>query len=1233
MNFAAALSGFLFIVFLSGEQPGQKLVATSFYPSVSSQGGSHQHVLSKIESWQIKPWQIKPWQIESWPNAGSETVLKPVNLLVMELAISISVISLTMLTLRQSRLKRKIQLYQQAVACSKAGERASEERYAALAKAAPVGIFRSDASGKCTYVNQCWCQMTGQTAALALAGGWQIALHPSDRQRIEPDWLQAAREKHSTNFECQIQRPGGTQCWVYAQIVAELTDGRVVGYVGTFIDIDDRKRAEAALRQSEAHQRALVSVLPDLIMRISRGGVFLEFLASPNFRVLGKPKDWIGKHLSTVLPPKLAQQRLTVIKRVLQSQAIEIYEQDFAIEDTIQIEEVRVVPHGADEVLFLVRDVSDRKRAELALQQSEAQSRSILKAIPDFMCRIGIDGIYREFISQPRDFALIPSVGLAGQAMAELLPTEIVNRQQYYLQRAVETGELQRYEQTIRVGDRIQEEEVRVIKSGPDEALLMVRDIGDRKQAERALKQKLRQEQAISQIVQAIRNSLDLATVFATATTEIAQLQPSLDCSVAQYFPEQGFWRIVAKFRQISDSLDSTGVEIADAGNFIAAQLKQLQIVRIEDTRDVKDSINQPLAQVLPGAWLLIPLVIEEKVWGSLTLSTAQYGFSWQDELVNLAQAVAGQLEVAIQQAQLYQQVAAEKQKLLKSQTALAQAQQIARIGNWELEVATQSLSCSDNMFYILGYDRAARAHSLTEIIDEHVHPDDRFLLEQALSRASAKGTAFEIDLRFFKADGSIGYLEVRAEAVRDQHGQITRLFGTSLDISDRVKIEQQLKHDSLHDSLTGLPNRSLLMKRLNQSLKKINCHPNYQFAVLFLDLDNFKVINDSLGHLVGDALLSSIATLLSKTVREIDLAARLGGDEFVVLLDELDHVTEAEQIAERILALLRTPLQIDSHEVFIGTSIGIVLGSAHYKSAEDLLRDADLAMYEAKHSGRDCHALFDRSMHLQALQRLQLENDLRKALKNHEFVLYYQPVVDLETRSIQGFEALIRWQHPERGLLFPVEFVKAAEETGLIEPMGRWVLQTACQQLAQWQTQFFGGITASTEDRTLQINVNLSVRQLQNTLLLELEEVLAAWAISPSSLDLEITESMLVKNVDITVKLLEKIKAKGVRISIDDFGTGYSSLSYLHQLPVDSLKIDRSFVSSIDAGDRHQTIAESITALSKLLKLEVIAEGIETEQQLEWLRSLGCKRGQGYLFSAPVSAERATQMLATKRC
>ncbi|MGB3294152.1 MAG: EAL domain-containing protein [Phormidesmis sp.] len=1227
--------------------------------------------------------------------------------------------------------------------------RASEGGYEAFAEAVPIGIFRSNDDGQCSYVNERWCQITGHTPEL-VAANWLQTLHPDDRTAVSAEWAQSIQENRPTQIEYRIQRPDGTVVWVYGQMIAERdASGQMTGYVGTLTDIDDRKRSEQALQQSEAHHRALVTVLPDLIMRISRDGVFLEFLASPNFQVLGQPADWIGTHVADMLPPEIAQKRLAMIEQVLQTQRLHIYEQDFSIDGRVQVEEVRMVPYGEDEVLLLVRDVSDRKQAEQDLQHSEAKSQAIIAAIPDYLVCIGTDGVYRELVAPTRDFALIPMDRLIGRRMDEVLPADLAHRQQYFLERALRTGDLQVYEQTVQVGNRIQEEEVRVVKSGADEALFIIRDIGDHKRVEKALQQKLQQEKTLNQVVQAIRNSLDLATIFTTAAAETAQLA-DLNCAVVQYFRAESLWKVVAKAGSDVDSPTWLGLEISDIDNPFAAQLKQFQMVRVEDTEDIADSVNQTIAAAMPGAWLLIPLVVEGKIWGSFTLSILRHGYCWKDELIDLARAVACQLEVAIQQAQLYQQVEQEKQKLLVSQTALSQAQQIAQMGSWEIDLTTQSMSWSDNLFHIFGLNPTDGEPSLTDFMD-YIYLDDQPLLTDVITRAITEGIPYEIDLRIVTADGSIRHIESRGEALTDKPGQVVKVCGTSLDISDRkqaeaiiqrneqrfrnmaanvpgviiqyalyadgsdaiayaspgcyelweltpeesvadvsvvrdlvhaedrpamqasilasaqtlepwiwqyriitpsgrakwleatgrperhdngdvvwdtlildasdrVRAEEQLKHHALYDSLTKLPNRILLLERLGLSLALAKRHPNYQFAVLFLDLDNFKVINDSLGHIAGDELLLKVANVLTETIRETDLATRLGGDEFVVLLDGLDNIREAEHIAERILSALQVPLQVAAQAVFISTSVGIAIGTESYRSAEELLRDSDLAMYQAKRSGRGQYAVFEPAMYQSAVQRLQIENDLRKALEDSEFVLYYQPVICLSTQTIQGFEALVRWQHPQRGCLLPAEFVEVAEEAGLIESIGAWVLSSACKQLSLWQAQF--------PDCSLKISVNLSVKQLKTSLLQQLD--LVTPRIQPCTLVLEITESMVVQNFNNTVELLQQIKARDVCISIDDFGTGYSSLSYLHQFPLDSLKIDRTFISPVRSDDRNRVIAESIITLSNLLKLDVIAEGIETAQQLAWLKGLGCELGQGNFFSPPASAEQATRLIHT---
>ncbi|ACB00439.1 MULTISPECIES: EAL domain-containing protein [Cyanophyceae] len=501
----------------------------------------------------------------------------------------------------------------------------------------------------------------------------------------------------------------------------------------------------------------------------------------------------------------------------------------------------------------------------------------------------------------------------------------------------------------------------------------------------------------------------------------------------------------------------------------------------------------------------------------------------------------------------------------------------------------------------------------------EKVYPDDIDYVREQWLKSITNQELFTLEYRFQRSDGSILWVYGQGTAELDSKGEPQGYVATITDISTRIKMEQQLKHDALHDRLTGLANRNLLIERLNLALKRYKRYPIHEFAALFLDLDNFKVVNDSLGHVVGDELLIEVAHLLKSFIRDTDVAARLGGDEFVILLEEIHGVEDAVHIADRILNALNMPFQISNYGVFITTSIGIIIGDSRHESAQDLLRDADIAMYRAKQNGKSQYAIFDPQMHLQAMQRLQLEGEIRSAIEEKQFVLYYQPIINLEQGNIEGFEALIRWQHPQRGLLSPYEFIDVAEETGLIIPLGEWILDAACRQLFEWQQAF---------KTPLKVHVNLSVKQLQDSLLFSLDRLLERYPVFPNTLGLEITESMLIQNIDITCRLLNQIRLKGVFISVDDFGTGYSCLSYLHQLPIDALKIDRSFVNISELNDRNRVIAESILALSKSIGIKTVAEGIETKQQYQWLKSQDCQFGQGYLFSRPVSLDQATDLL-----
>jgi diguanylate cyclase (GGDEF)-like protein/PAS domain S-box-containing protein len=504
------------------------------------------------------------------------------------------------------------------------------------------------------------------------------------------------------------------------------------------------------------------------------------------------------------------------------------------------------------------------------------------------------------------------------------------------------------------------------------------------------------------------------------------------------------------------------------------------------------------------------------------------------------------------------------------------------------------------------------------QVSDLYYNPADRQVLLETLAQEEYLH-AYEVRLK--KADGRPFWVAISLRLLKF-NGE-PAILSTFYDLSERKRMEEQLMHDALYDALTGLPNRVLFMARLDQALRQAKQQNDYLFAILFLDLDRFKVVNDSLGHMVGDQLLIAIARKLERCLRSTDTVARLGGDEFTILLDAIENVEDAITIAEQIHSELRQPFHLNGHEVFTTASIGIATGNLGYDRPEDLVRDADIAMYRAKERGPAHHDVFDQEMYARAKVRLQLETDLRQALRNREFQVHYQPITSLISGTITGFEALVRWHHPKLGLVSPAEFIPIAEDTGLIIPLGAWILREACAKMQAWQTHL------STKGR-LTISVNLSGKQLAEPDLIEqIDQIMGETGLDSGSLKLEITESVLMDNATSATKMLWQLRARNIQLCLDDFGTGYSSLSYLHRFPVNTLKIDRSFVSRMSRNDENLEIVRVIVTLAHTLKMDVIAEGVETREQLTQLKLLGCEQGQGYFFSKPLDSKAAEALIA----
>jgi len=684
------------------------------------------------------------------------------------------------------------------------------------------------------------------------------------------------------------------------------------------------------------------------------------------------------------------------------------------------------------------------------------------------------------------------------------------------------------------------------------------------------------------------------------------------------------------RVQEISRISASPG-EMVGEGSLVSKAVRQRNLFVVPDTlndhivRDDVAAASGHAVRFYAGVPLSTP---EGHVIGVLSVidhRPRQLTEAQERALSSLAHAIMARLELRRKSLELEQAMSEREkafQSLAASEERCAMLLRGASDGLWEWDLET-------NEMHFCGRWRAMLGHEEEEFTSrpdgwfKRVHADDiERLQSEIMAHLLGITQQFQCEHRVRRQDGTYRWMLSRGLAVMDSNRHIYRMTGSLTDVTDQKQADKQLLHNAFHDALTGLPNRALFMDRLKHSVAQVAKGDGYSFGVLFLDLDRFKVVNDSLGHQIGDQLLTATARRIETCLRPGDIVARLGGDEFAVILDRVRHVSDAIQAAERIRQHLAAPFNLSGHEVFISASIGIALNQTASDKPDEILRNADTAMYRAKDQGRGCFELFDKGMHARNAALSQLETGLRRALVRGEFSVHYQPIISLETWRISGFEALIRWEHPEHGYISPLKFIPVAEESGLIIPIGQWVLREACEQLRVWQDQF-------PSDPPLSISVNLSGKQfLQADLTDQISQILTETDLNPSSLKIEITESAIIENIDGAALMLKRIKALGVRLSLDDFGTGYSSLSYLHRFPIDTLKIDRSFVSRINL-PKNTEIVRTILTLARNLGMDVVAEGVETRDQIIQLTGLNCEYVQGYLLSKPIDGRAMRDLIS----
>ena len=1042
-----------------------------------------------------------------------------------------------------------------------------------LTEVSPVGIFLTDANGDCIYVNDRYCEITGLSMPRALGQGWASAVYSEDRERVFNAWYEAVNDRLPFSVECRYLKTDGNIIWILAQATSELNDeGEVKGYVGSITDITERKRAEAALKESEERYRSVVIAMSEGIV-IQRSDQTIVACNRSAERILGLSEDqimgrtsvdprWRAIHADGSPFPGDTHPAVTTL-RTGQPQSnviMGVHRPDDSLV-WIAINSQPLMRNGDTSPYAVVTsftDITEHYLAEEALRNSEGRYRNIVELAQEGVWQIDADNLTTFVNRKMADMLGYTVAEIQGQSIFMFMDDEgkeITTRNIERRTRGV--SEEHEFKLLHKDGTEIWV----IVNANPlfDDhgryagAFAMISDITDRKRWESAL-------------IQSEKN--------------FRALVEDANVGILLHFQGKHEFANARLLQMLSYTLEE----------FRNTTMKD--IVHPDEYEKVSSRFRARMeGKVVPSTY---ETVLQTKSGKPLAVELTSTKTVWEGKPAGI---------VLMQDISDRQQAMEQMRKLSKAveQTAdtviITDPQGVIEYVNTAFERVT-------------GYGRDEAIGQTPRLLKSDRQKPEFYKKLWRTIRAGAVYNEVFINRR---KDGTLYYEEKTITPLKDAEGRITNFVATGKDVTERAQMQEHLQYMVQHDALTDLPNRVLLFGRLKRALVRARRHKRL-LAIMFIDLDRFKNVNDSLGHEAGDEMLQQLSVRLRRCFREDDTVARFGGDEFVILLDDVAQESDIHKMAQKVIEELLPPFKIGSREIFMTASIGVSMYPNDGEDTSTLLRNADIAMYRAKELGKNTYQFYSADMSARAFAHLTLESKLRQALERGEFHLYYQPQLDIKSGAPIGVEALLRWKNSELGLVMPGEFMPLLEETGLIMATGEWVLNTACSQLRAWHDAGW---------KSLRMAVNLSARQFNSpSLTASVERALALLGGDPACLELEITESVLMRHSMTTIGTLTRLSTMGCRLAIDDFGTGYSSLSYLKRFPINVLKIDHSFISDIPEDKDDAAIVATIVAMAHNLNLEVVAEGVETEKQLAFLKNCGCDSMQGYLFSRPLPAE-----------